>query len=92
MWSVPSQFETNGQILQQLTRMVAFDLPLDYFVNYSAKVEAVSMEDAHRVAKGLIDDSHLRILVVGDAEVVESGLTELGYPVVKVDYEGQTLG
>ena len=50
------------------------------------------MEDAHRVAKGLIDDSHLRILVVGDAEVVEPGLAELGYPLVKVDYEGQTLG
>ena len=90
--SLPSQFETNGQILQQLMRIVSFDLPLDYFTTYSSNIEALTLDEAHRVATELIDDSHLRILVVGDAEVVEPGLRELGHPVVKIDYEGQTIG
>ena len=47
------------------------------------------MRDVRRVAKERLDDSHLAILVVGDAEVVEPGLAELGIPIVRVDYEGR---
>jgi hypothetical protein len=34
---------------------------------------------------------HLKILVVGDREVVEPGLRELGLPIVLVDYDGRPL-
>ena len=89
--ALPSQFETHGQTLHQMTRLVVFDLPDDYFASYPAKVEAVTLADVHRVAGERIDDGHLKLLVVGDRAVVESGLREVGPPVVPVDYEGSRV-
>ena len=88
---LPSQFETHGQTLQLLTRIVVFDLPDDYFSSFTASLQAVSLEDVHRVATERLDYDHLKILVVGDKEVVEPGLRELGLPLASVDYEGREL-
>ena len=88
---LPSQFETQAQTLQQLTRMVMFDLPASMFATYAANMEAVTLEDIHRVAQDRLDDDHLKILVVGDREAVEPGLRELDLALVMVDYEGNAL-
>ena len=88
---LPSQFETQGQMLQQLTRLVIFDLPDDYFTRFADSLRAVSLEDVNRVAKERLDDSRLKVLVVGDKAAVEPGLRELGLPIVLVDYEGRPL-
>ena len=88
---LPSQFESQAQTLQQLTRLLTFDLPDDYFSSFAAELAAVSLEDVHRVAKELVFDGRLSVLVVGDREAVESDLNELGYPIVPVDYEGRRL-
>ena len=88
---LPSQFETRSQTLQQLSRLVVFGLPDDYYSGYAADLEAVSLDDVHRVARERIEDGRLSVLVVGDREVVEPGLTELGLPLVHVDYEGRPL-
>jgi zinc protease len=88
---LPSQFETHGQTIQQLTRIVVFDLPDSYFSEYVEQLEALSLDEVLRVAHERIDDAHLKILVVGDKSLVEPGLQELGLPVVPVDYEGREL-
>ena len=89
--ALPAQFETQGQVLQQLGRMAVFGLPDDYFSHIADGVRAVDLDDIHRVATERIDDAHLKILVVGDREVVEPGLRELGLPIVFVDYDGRPL-
>ena len=88
---LPGQFETQQQILLLLTRLVAFDLPDDYFSGYVDSLNAVSLDDVNSLAKTRLDDGHLRILVVGDRAVVEPRLRELDLPVVAVDYEGRPL-
>lgn len=90
--SVPSAFETHGQTLQQLVRLVMFNLADDYFATYADRVEAITLEDVHRVATERVLDSRLKLLVVGDKSLVEPGLKELGVPIVHVDYEGQRIG
>ena len=87
--SFPSQFETQGQVLGQLARMVIFGLPDDYYSTVMANLQAVSLEDVHRVAAERISDQHLMVLVVGDRKAVEPGLQELGLPIVVVDYDGR---
>ena len=89
--SLPSQFETHAQTLQQLIRLLTFDLPDDYFSSFAVELSAVSLEDVHRVARELLHDGRLNVLVAGDRETVEPGLRELGYPIVPVDYEGRRL-
>ena len=87
----PAQFETQGQMVQQLTRMLAFDLPNDYFQRYPEYVGKVKLEDVHRVARERIHGDRLKIVIVGDAAVIEPGLKELGLPVVRIDYEGHPI-
>ena len=86
-----SRFETNSQTLQQVASLTVFDLPLDYFSTYAAKIEAVTLDDVHRVATDRLDEDHLTVLVVGDREAIEPGLRDIGLPVVPVDYEGRRI-
>ena len=88
---LPNQFETHGQVLNQLVRLVAFDLPDDYFSTYASEVARLTLDDIHRVAKAHIKSAALKIVVAGDASQVEPALRELGYPVVPIDYEGAVL-
>ena len=88
---LPNQFETHGQVLSQLVRLAAFDLPDDYFSNYAGEVSALTLEDIHRVAEARIKSASLKIVVAGDAASIEPALRELGYPVVRIDYEGAQL-
>ena len=88
---LPSQFETHGQLLRQLTNMAAFGLPDDYFATYADRLADVGLDDLHRVADERVKDDELAIVVVGDAAAVEPGLRELGLDVVRIDYEGGEL-
>ena len=88
----PSWFETQGSLVHQISRLVTFGLPDDYFSTFISKLEAATLDDVHRAAERRIDDSHLVVLVVGDREAVEPGLRELGLPIMLIDYEGRPLG
>ncbi len=88
---LPAQFETQAQTLHQLTQLVLFDLPDDYFSEYVTSLKAVTLADVHAVAESRVDSAHLKVLVVGDREVVEPGLAELGLPMVAVDYDGRRI-
>ena len=88
----PSQFESQSQLLHQMSRLAIFGLPDDYYSTTIANLEAVTLEDVHRVASERIDDKHLVVLVVGDRNIVEPGLRELGLPIVPVDDEGHQPG
>ena len=86
---LPNQFETHGQVLNQLVRLVAFDLPDDYFTHYAGEVSKLTLDDIHRVAESHIKSGALKIVVAGDAASVGPALHELGIPVVPIDYEGR---
>lgn len=87
--SLPSQFETNGQTLQQLARIPMFNLPIDYFSTFSSTLENLRLEDIHRVADTLIQDNSLTVLIVGDRSTIDSDVNSIGLPVIYVDYEGR---
>ncbi len=85
----PGQFETQGQMLQQMSQLAIYGLDDDYYTTLIPNLEAVTLDELHRLGSARIADSELVVLVVGDAEVVEPGLRELGLPVVAVDHEGR---
>ena len=66
--------------------IAAFDLPDDYYGAYERNIEAVSLDDVRRVANERIQSEELTLLIVGDREVIESGLAELGLPIRYVDH------
>ena len=88
---VPSQFETQFQIISQLSRIVTFDLPDDYFAQFPAKLAQTTLEDVRRAGSDLLDVGNLNIVIAGDADAIRPGLEELGLPIVEIDYEGNSL-
>lgn len=63
--SFPLQFDSNAKIANYLVFMQIDDLGADYLETRNAKMEAVTLEDANRVAKRLLDPDALSIVVVG---------------------------
>jgi zinc protease len=88
----PSSFERPGQVIGQLLQVVLYHLPDDYFLTVRPRVEAVSLEEVHRIGAERIQPDRLSLLVVGDRQVVEPGLRELGLPLVLLDDEGVPVG
>ena len=86
-----SAFETQSNLLHQLARIVAFDLPNTYFQEYISHMKKVTLEDVRRVAKEHLSGGPNMLLVVGDTSEVEKSLLELGLGVTTVDFEGKIL-
>ncbi len=87
----PASFERPGQIVSQLLQMALFDLPNDYFTTVKGNIEAVSLEDVRRIGAELVQPDRLSVLVVGDRTAVESGLQDLGIPIVLLDANGARI-
>lgn len=66
----PLRFNGNGQIASILVNMQMDDLPIDYVVTRNSKIEAVTLEDANRVAAKLYTPDALRFVIVGQPEGV----------------------
>ena len=59
------RFDTNAKIASQLLAIKLEDLGIDYVDKRNAEVDAVTMEDAKRVAKRLLDTSRIVGTIVG---------------------------
>jgi len=68
----PLRFDGNERIAGILVGMQMDDLPLDYIETRNDKVNAVTLEDANRVAAELLDPEHLHFVVVGQPEGLET--------------------
>jgi len=85
----PPTFETPGQILGRLIDLAHYGLPDDYYRGQIERLQAVTLDDVHRVAAEHVAPDCLSIVVVGDRAVIESGLEELNLPIVHLTYEGE---
>ncbi|HUQ82966.1 MAG TPA: pitrilysin family protein [Gemmatimonadaceae bacterium] len=87
---LPGQFETTGGIAGNLSQLVSYDVPLNFFNSYTQGVAAVTQADAQRVARQYLDPDKLAIVIVGDRKSIEPTLraTKIG-EVVVVDMAGR---
>ena len=86
--SFPANFERPGAIMGQVLQIVQFKLPDDYLQTVRERVEAVTLDDVHRITQELVRPDQLKILVVGDRQQIESGLREIDLPTVILDLNG----
>jgi len=59
-------------------RLVAFDLPDDYYSTYARVIQATTADDVRRVATQYLQPEHLVIAIVGDRKTIEPRLRALG--------------
>ena len=85
----PAGFERPASVLGQLVAMEQFGLPDDYFRSVRPTIDAVTLDDVHRVSAAHIRSASLQILVVGDRASVEGPLSDLGLPLVHLTEDGE---
>jgi len=68
--SYPLRFTTTSQIAGALTGIQYYGLGIDYIDRRNSYIEAVTLEEANRVAKELYDPEALTVVVVGRPEGV----------------------
>ena len=73
----PENFQSVAQIAGQLSDLVVYKLPDDYFDSYSQHILAVTKDDVQRVARKYLDPEKVAIVIVGDKAQVEKGIREL---------------
>ncbi len=67
------RFDTNAKIANQLLGLLQEGFGTDYVTKRNGLIEAVTAEDAKRVAKGLLDADKLIVTVVGKPVNLKSG-------------------
>ena len=86
----PASFERPASVLGQLAAMEQFGLPDEYFRGVRPAIEAITLDDIHRVSREHIQPDGLKVLVVGDRASVEAPLSDLALPLVHLTEDGQT--
>ncbi|MBP6671002.1 MAG: insulinase family protein, partial [Gemmatimonadales bacterium] len=89
-FGLPGEFETAGQMGDQVEELLTYGLPVTWYDRYVKQVLAVTAADVQRVARASYDPERLHVVVVGDAARIRPGLEALNLgPVVAVGLDGQ---
>ncbi|MEX2584519.1 MAG: pitrilysin family protein [Gemmatimonadota bacterium] len=85
----PLTLQTNAQIASRIQDLILYDLPLDYFDEYTQRIAEVTTADVNRVAREQLSPGRFAIVVVGDRATVEPPLRTLPYPLEIITIEGR---
>ena len=89
---LPGDFESTGQVADQIGELLRFGLPFTWWNSYVQRVMAVSRADVQRVARQYLDPSRMTIVIVGDLAKIRPGIEATGIGPVEVrGVEGQPL-
>jgi zinc protease len=82
--SLPSAFETSANVAASFSNIYIFDLGLDYFSKYAARVDAVTTAQAKTVAEKYLVPGKLIVIAVGDRAKIEPELRKLNLGPVEI--------
>jgi zinc protease len=74
--SLPGDFETSTSAAGSFSNVYVYDLGLDYFSKYPAKIAAVTAADVQAVGKKYLQPDQLIVICVGDRAKIEPELTK----------------
>jgi zinc protease len=89
---LPAEYETTGQLADQVGELLRFGLPFTWVNGYVPRVMAVTRADVQRVARQYVDPSRMTIVVVGDLSKIRAGIEATGIGPVEIrDVEGRPV-
>ena len=90
--SLAGRWETNDAVGGSINQMVRFDLPEDYFDTYTEAVRCLTVDQVEAAADEVVHPDNLVWIVVGDREVIEPSLRELGISdITLLDGDGNVI-
>lgn len=78
--SFPGQFETAGDLSQEIEDLIVYKLPDDYYQRYVPEIQKVTAADVQKTATTYIQPPKFAVVVVGDRKVIEAGIRALKLP------------
>ncbi len=84
-------YETPFQKLRLISRVLTYDLPLDFVDQQKAILADIEEPELDALADELLDFEDMFIVVVGDKAKILPSLEELGYPIVELDDNAEPL-
>ncbi len=85
---IPSQYETNSQIMSQMVSLINFGLPLDHFSQGIEKLHSLELNEVLSAATKHVNDTQLQVIIVGDKSKILNGLTGLNARLIETDIYG----
>ncbi|HVT34894.1 MAG TPA: insulinase family protein, partial [Nevskiaceae bacterium] len=90
--SLPSSIETSGQLDSQMSYILTYGLPDDYYDTYVDKLRALDAAQLDAAARKLVTPSALTWVIVGDLSRIERPIRALKLGEVRViDAEGKPV-
>jgi predicted Zn-dependent peptidase len=87
---LPADFETAGDLAAQLSGLLVFGLPLQYYATYVPHIMAVTAADVQRVAREYIRPDRMSVVIVGDVSKIRPGIEALRLGTIEqVDLDGK---
>jgi len=77
MRSLPGDFETAEETTGKMSDIFTYQLPIDYYRIYPAKIEAVTSEQAASVALKYIHPENMFLIAVGDKAKIQPEIEKL---------------
>jgi zinc protease len=82
--SLPAAFETGRSAATSLSNVYVYDLGLQYFTNYAARVDAVTTANAKTMAEKYLVPGKLIVVAVGDRAKIEPELKKLNLGPIEI--------
>jgi zinc protease len=87
-----SSFQSVSQLAGQLSELIVYKLPDSYFNDYTKNILAVTKEEVNRAAKKYLDPEKVNIIIVGDRQKIEEGISALKLAPVQFMTIDEVLG
>jgi zinc protease len=84
-------WETNAAVNGSVRQLVKYQLPDDYWQKQEAAVRALTLKDAHTVAKSVVKPDQMAWFIVGDKSKIAGPLAELGLEIIELDASGKVI-
>ena len=81
--TLPGRWETAGAVAGSLMESIRFGYADDYWATYGDRIRALTRDDLQAAAASLLRPDDLVWVVVGDRDVIEPAIRELGYGEVR---------
>lgn len=74
----PPQYETHRDMADLLIDIYAYDISVDFINQFSAKVDALSLDASEQLVRDIFPKDNLQFVVIGPAEQLRDMLTKYG--------------
>ncbi len=84
-------YETGIQKAGFIGRILEYNLPADYISKQNQVRNNITKKDIDAISKKYLDVNKMNIVLVGDKKKILPGLQRLGYEIVELDADGNTV-